>query len=199
MGGAVNTHSFDVDKLTAFINSKDSNSIVENVISTYHGIRITEWNLIIAPLVLRRALSVKMFDMCIKLNGSEAVFDLLDRPSTAMNLDVILDALCEIEAKDECEWMVALKKAMPSAVFPQSPAVAREISKAWEEERYSDMGQSRVIADLCERAQNNDWDTYGSFHRWAIANQQVILLDIYRRDVVNLISRALNTAGETLC
>jgi hypothetical protein len=189
VGGAVNTDSFDVDKLTAFINSNNSDAIVENVISTYHGIPITEWNLIIAPIVLRCALSVKMFDICIKLNESQAVFDLLDRPSTAMNLRIILDALCEIEAKEECEWMIALKKAMPSAVFPQSPVVAREISRAWEEERYCDMGQSHVIADLCERAQSNNWDTYGCFHRWAVSNQQVILLDIYRRDVVNLISR----------
>jgi hypothetical protein len=181
------------------INSGSSNAFIDNVISTYRGFPITEWNLVVAPIYLRYAVSVKAFNMCISLGESEALFDFLDRPSTAMNLDVILDALCEIEAKEECEWMVALKKAMPTAVFPKSPAVAREISKAWEEERYSDMGQSRVIADLCERAQNNDWDTYGCFHRWAVANQQVILLDIYRRDVVNLISRALNTAGETLC
>ncbi len=195
----MNTHSFDVDKLTAFINSDNRNAIVENVISTYRGFPITEWNLAIAPTCLRYAVSVKAFTMCISLGESEALFDFLDDSSTSVNLDIILNALCEIEAKEECEWMIALKKVMPGAVFPQSPDVAREISRRLEEERYCDIGQSRVIADLCERSQNNKWDTYGCFHRWAVANQQFILLDIYRRDVVNLISRTVKSAGETHC
>lgn len=190
----VNTHSCDVARLMALINSGGSDAIVDNVVSTYHGFSITAWNLIVAPAWLRYAVSVKAFDMCIRLGESEALFDLLDDSSTARNLDIILDALCAIEAKEEAEWMVSLKRLMPGAVFPLSTDVAREISIELEEERFCGRGRSRAIADLCERSKKNKWDTNGCYHRWAVANQPSILLDIYRRDVVNVLSRAAKTA-----
>lgn len=199
MGGVVNTHSCNVAGLLALINSGSNNAFIDNVISTYRGFPITEWNLVVAPIYLRYAVSVKAFDTCIKLGEGEALFDFLDDSSTSANLDIILYGLCEIGAKEECEWMIALKRLMPGAMFPRSPDVAREISRGLEEERCLGTGQSRVIADLCERSQNNKWDTYGCFHRWAVANQPFVLLDIYRRDVVNLLSRAINTSDEIHC
>lgn len=150
-------------------------------------------------MYLQVALCVKAFFMSIELVEYNAVFDLLDGPSTAVNLGMILGTLREIGAKEECEWMMSLKELMPGAMFPRSADVARGISRELEEELHSGVGRSGVIADLCERSQNNKWDTKGCFHRWAVVNQQRIVLDIYRRDVVNLLSRFSTTAPVGRC
>ncbi|MBN9689710.1 MAG: hypothetical protein J0M24_05675 [Verrucomicrobia bacterium] len=184
--------------LIDIINRGNTDSFIVDVISTYDG-RFSNFDLDFKPIYLQFAVRINAFCLSIGLDGYDALFGMLDDSSMSMDLDSILYALCEIEGKQECEWMMSLKELMPGAMFPRSADVARGISRELEEELHSGVGRSGVIAGLCERSHNNKWDTKGCFHRWAVVNQQRIVLDIYRRDVVNLLSRFSTTAPVGRC